>query len=277
MHVPNWRYRNTEMKVFIGQMGLWKSSDKNRNTIFARAYQAEESERATWDLLAWTKWVISKHLAREGDDKSLRHTLKRPRVNYNAQSTLNKVTLDVRVAWISDNREGRPWSSSQWPCATADISARGRDVIIVSSFSSSPPRPHDLTIAPFTSRCCSCPLIEGGGGGGGDEDDDDDVTTTSTWTIARLEVNGLQRNATTAAVLKTSDTHCRRFSQSPAVGPQVWDVRECVCVCTRARVCVVASSWIARVCGDSFTERLSRYRKNRPREIKKEKRRRGAR
>lgn len=129
-------------------------------------------------------------------------------------------------------------------------------VIIVSSFSSSPPRPHDLTIAPFSSRCCSCPLIEGGGGGGGDEDDDEDVTTTSTWTIARLKVNDLQRNATTATVLKTSDTHCRRFSQSPAVGPQVWDVRECVCVgvCMRcACVCVVTSSWITRVCGDSFT------------------------
>lgn len=185
-------------------------------------------------------------------------------MNFNVRSALDKVTLDVHVAWISDNREDRTCSSPQWPRATVDISVRGhlRDVIIVSSLFSSLPRPHDLTIALFSSRCCSCPLIEGGGGGGGDDDDDDDVTTTSTWTIARLGVNGSQRNDATA-VLKTGDTRCRRFSQSPAVGPQVWDVRECVC----ARVCVgVASSRVAYMRGfhgDSNTGGIQERKENR--------------
>lgn len=92
-------------------------------------------------------------------------------------------------------------------------------------------RPHDLTIASFSSRCCSCPLTESGGGSGGD-----DVTTTSTWMLATKSQRLTTRRGG-GSVLKTSDTRCRRFSRSQAVGPQVRDVRGCLRD-ARVRVCM---------------------------------------
>lgn len=81
-------------------------------------------------------------------------------------------------------------------------------------------RPHDLTIASFSSRCCSCPLTEGGGGSGGD-----DVTATST---IPTRSQRLTKRRGGGSVLKTSDTRRRRFSRSRAVGSQVRDARGCL-------------------------------------------------